>query len=407
MSLKHLIFSSLESNSALFGPTPGKYLISLSKIVDIVTNIIILSKFCILQKFNNQVKIMNNKIVVGITQGDSNSISYEVIIKALSDPRILDICTPVIYGSSKILGFYKKQIADLENFSTNVISSAKEAHPRRVNIINCVPENLHIEPGNQTLDGSKGALIALEEAVKDLKNGTIQAVVTAPFNKSEVNKEGFGFCGHTEYFTKEFGAKDSLMFLVSDTLRVGLVTNHLPMSQVSKSINTKLIKEKLDIMNESLMRDFAIQRPKIAVLALNPHCGDQGLLGSEEEEIIKPAIIEASEKGILAFGPYSPDGFFASDMLKKFDAVLAMYHDQGLIPFKTLSFESGVNFTAGLPIVRTSPDHGTAFDIAGKNKANPASMLSAIYAACDICRNRVEYGELRSNPLLVETPADK
>ncbi|MFA6334405.1 MAG: 4-hydroxythreonine-4-phosphate dehydrogenase PdxA [Bacteroidales bacterium] len=350
---------------------------------------------------------MNNKIVVGITQGDSNSISYEVIIKALSDLRMLEICTPVIYGSSKIFGFYKKQIPDLENFSTNVINSAKEAHPKRINIINCVPENLLLEPGKQTEDGSKGALIAIEEAVKDLKNGHTQAIVTAPFNKSEVHREGFSFCGHTEYFTKEFGAKDSLMFLVSDLLKVGLVTNHIPVSQVSKSINSKLIVEKLDIMNESLKRDFAVHRPKIAVLALNPHCGDQGLLGNEEEDIIKPAIKEASDKGILVFGPYSPDGFFASDLLKKFDAVLSMYHDQGLIPFKTLSFENGVNFTAGLSIIRTSPDHGTAYDLVGKNKANPASMISAIYTACDIYKNRIEYDQLRSNPLSVETPSDK
>ncbi len=350
---------------------------------------------------------MNNKIVVGITQGDSNGISYEVIIKALSDLRILEICTPVIYGSSKILGFYKKQITDAENFSTNVINSAKEAHPKRVNIINCVPENFHVDPGKQTEEGSKAALIALEEAVRDLKEGHIQAVVTAPFNKSEVNKEGFGFCGHTEYFAKEFGAKDSLMFLVSDTIKVGLVTNHIPVSQVSKSISSKLILEKLSIMDDSLRKDFAVLRPKIAVLSLNPHCGDQGLLGSEEEEIIKPALREASDKGMLVFGPYSPDGFFASDMSRKFDAVLSMYHDQGLIPFKTLSFENGVNYTAGLSIVRTSPDHGTAYDLVGKNKANPESMLSAIYAACDIYRNRIEYDVLRANPLNVEVPQDK
>ncbi|MEN6619180.1 MAG: 4-hydroxythreonine-4-phosphate dehydrogenase PdxA [Rikenellaceae bacterium] len=350
---------------------------------------------------------MNNKIVVGITQGDSNSISYEVIIRALADIRILEICTPVIYGSSKILGVYKKQITDVDNFSTNVINSIKEAHPKRVNIINCVPESLHLEPGKQTVDGSKGALIALEKAVKDLKDGYIEAIVTAPFNKSEVNKEGFSFSGHTEYFTKEFGAKDSLMFLVSDKIKIGLVTNHIPLSEVSKSINSKLIVEKLNIMTESLMRDFSIHRPKVAVLALNPHCGDQGLLGSEEDEIIKPAIKEAYDKGMLVFGPYSPDGFFAGDLLGKFDAVLAMYHDQGLIPFKALAFESGVNFTAGLPVIRTSPDHGTAYELVGKNRANPASMIAAVYTACDICRSRVNYDTLMANPLNVETQSDK
>ncbi len=348
---------------------------------------------------------MNNKIVVGITQGDSNGISYEVIIKALADIRILEICTPVIYGSTKILGVYKKQMTDIDNFSVNVINSAKDVHPRRVNIINCVPENLTLEPGKQTVDGTKGAIIALEEAVKDLKNGHIQAVVTAPFNKSEVNKEGFKFGGHTEYFTKEFGAKNSLMFLISDTLKVGLVTNHIPIADVSKSININLILEKLTIMTDSLKKDFAVLRPKIAVLALNPHSGDQGLIGSEEDNIIKPAIKEASEKGMLVFGPYSPDGFFAGELLPKFDAVLAMYHDQGLIPFKALAFESGVNFTAGLPVVRTSPDHGTAYDLAGKNVANAASMTAAIYSACDIYRNRINYDILRANPLSVETPS--
>jgi len=345
---------------------------------------------------------MNGKIVIGITQGDGNSISYEVIIKALSDLRILEICTPVIYGSSKILGVHKKQITEIENFSTNIINSPKDAHSRRINIINCVPENFQIEPGNQTVDGSKGALIALEEAVKDLKNGHIQALVTAPFNKAEVNKEGFSFTGHTEYLTKEFGAKDSLMFLVTDTLKIGLVTNHIPVSQVSKSISKNLIIEKLNIMNDSLKRDFSIQRPKIAVLSLNPHSGDGGLIGTEEEDVIIPAIKEASDKGKLVFGPYSSDGFFSGDLYKKFDAVLAMYHDQGLIPFKAMAFESGVNFTAGLSIVRTSPDHGTAFDIVGKNKANPASMLAAIYTACDIYKSRINYDELRVNPLKVE-----
>jgi 4-hydroxythreonine-4-phosphate dehydrogenase len=270
-----------------------------------------------------------------------------------------------------------------------------------------VPDSIPFEPGKQSMDGAKGALIALEEAVKDLKNGAINVLVTAPFNKSEMNKEGFSFSGHTEYLTKEFGAKNSLMFLVSDTLKVGLVTNHMPVSEVSKSINSKLIIEKLTIMNESLIKDFSVHRPKIAVLSLNPHCGDQGLLGKEEEEIIKPAINEASDNGLLAFGPYSPDGFFASDLLNKFDAVLCMYHDQGLIPFKTIAFENGVNYTAGLSIVRTSPDHGTAYDLVGKNKANPSSMISAIYTACDIYRSRLDYKELRANPLVSEISSDK
>jgi len=344
----------------------------------------------------------NNKIIVGISQGDINSISSEVIIKALSDSRLLDTCIPVIYGSSRVIGIYKKHNPDTENFSPNVINSPKEAHSKRVNIINCIPDTIQSDPGKQNEDGAKAALIALEEAVKDLKNKNIDVLVTGPFNKFEVKKEGFSFTGHTEYLSNIFGVKNSLMFMVSDRIKVGLVTNHIPVSEVSRSISIPLIMDKLRIMSDSLKKDFAIPSPKIAVMGLNPHCGDQGLIGNEEESIIKPAVKEALANGILAFGPYSPDGFFGSEMAGKFDAVLAMYHDQGLIPFKTLAFESGVNFTAGLPVVRTSPDHGTAYEIAGKNKANASSMLAAIYYACDIFRNRLAYDEIRSNVLVVE-----
>ncbi len=347
---------------------------------------------------------MNNKIVVGITQGDSNGVGYEVIIKSLSDPRLLDICTPVIYGSSKILAFYRKGIPDLENFATNIISRVEEAHPKRINIINCVPENFMADPGNPTEDGAKAALIALENCVQDIKRGVLNAIVTAPFSKYSVSKEGFSFPGHTEYLTKEFAGDESLMFMISGMFKVGLATNHIPLSQVSSGISKESIIKKLSIMSQSLRKDFAVDRPRIAVLSLNPHCGDGGLLGSEEEEIIRPAIIEISKKGELVFGPFSPDGFFASEYSKQFDAVLAMYHDQGLIPFKSLSFDTGVNFTAGLPVIRTSPDHGTAYDLAGKNRASHNSMLSAIYMACDVYKNRNHYKELRANPLKVEMP---
>ncbi len=347
---------------------------------------------------------MNSKIVIGITQGDSNGVGYEVIIKSLSDSRIFDTGIPVIYGSSKIFGFYKKLMPDSENIPTNIISKAEEAHPKRVNIINCVPDSFMAEPGRSTEEGAKAAIMSLEAASADLKKGVIDVLVTAPFNKSNVTKEGFSFPGHTEFLTKEFNAEDSLMFMISDNIRVGLVTNHVPIAQVASLISKERIVKKLGMMCESLRKDFAVDRPKIAVLSLNPHNGDGGLLGKEEENIIKPAVREMSEKGELVFGPFPPDGFFASDYKNRFDAVLAMYHDQGLIPFKSLSIESGVNYTAGINIIRTSPDHGTAYDLAGKDKADHLSMLASIYTACDIYKNRKNYDLLRANPLKVEMP---
>ena len=344
---------------------------------------------------------MTKKLVIGITQGDTNGIGYEVIIKALSDNRVLEMCTPVVYGSSKAFGLYRKQIPETENINTNVISSAKDAHPKRVNIINCLPDNIQIEPGQCTHDGAKAAIIALEMAVKEAKEGLIDIIVTAPFNKRAVTLETFKYAGHTEYLTNEFNAKDGLMFLCSDKMRVGVATGHIALSKVSEAINEELIVSKLRIMNESLKRDFNIQKPKIAVLGLNPHSGDRGLMGDEEITKIIPAINKANQEDILAFGPYPPDGFFSVNMQYKFDAVLAMYHDQGLIPFKSFAFDSGVNFTAGLPIVRTSPDHGTAYDLAGGNRANPQSMMSAIYMAIDVYRNRVLYDKLHENPLQI------
>lgn len=345
---------------------------------------------------------MARKLTVGITQGDGNGIGYEVIIKAFADERMLDICTPVIYGSSKIFGFYRKQIHNIEQINTNVIASAKEAHPKRVNIINCLPDNVFVEPGQSTPESAKSAMTSLEYAVRDLKEGNIDALVTAPINKRAMVNEGFGYTGHTEYLEKKFGVDEALMIMVSDQLKVGVVTGHIPLKDVPGKISRELILTKLRLMNSSLKRDFGIFSPKIAVLGLNPHCGDGGLLGDEEQSVILPAVQQASEEGIMAFGPYSPDGFFGLGNYSRFDAVLAMYHDQGLIPFKALAFEIGVNFTAGLPVVRTSPDHGTAYEMAGKDLADPHSMISSIYTAIDICGNRVKYDELQAGKMTVQ-----
>jgi len=339
--------------------------------------------------------MINNKLVVGITQGDGNGIGYEVIIKALSDARILDSFTPVVYGSSKLFGFYRKTLHNIEQIDTFQINTAKDARPKKINIVNCLPENIFAEPGQSTPDSAKSAMRALEAAVYDIRQGAIDVLVTAPINKRAMDTQGFGFTGHTEYLEKQFGASEVAMIMVSDRLRVGVVTGHIPLKDVPGSITQEKILSKLRLMQQSLQRDFGIQYPKIAVLGLNPHCGDGGLLGDEEQKIILPAVQAACAEGISAFGPYSPDGFFGLGNYSKFDATLAMYHDQGLAPFKALAFESGVNFTAGLPIVRTSPDHGTAFDMAGRDEADPHSMMCAIYTAIDIFKSRLAYDALQ------------
>ena len=337
----------------------------------------------------------NRKPVVGITQGDGNGIGYEVIIKALADSRILESFTPVIYGSSKIYGFYRKQIHDIEPADTNVISSAKDVHPKRINIVNCLPDNVYVEPGQATPESAKAAIRSLQAAVRDIKDGHIDVLVTAPINKRAMVSEGFGYTGHTEYLQKEFGCADVAMFMVSEQLRIGVVTGHIPLKDVAASLTKERILGKLRLMDKSLRRDFGIDAPKIAVLGLNPHCGDGGLLGDEEQSVILPAVQAAQAEGILAFGPYSPDGYFGLGNSDRFDATRAMYHDQGLGPFKALAFSEGVNFTAGLPVVRTSPDHGTAYDMAGRDEADPHSMLHAIYTAIDIFNNRLAYDERR------------
>lgn len=363
----------------------------------------------------NEIKdriMINGKIVVGITQGDGNGIGYEVIIKALSDTRMLEMCIPVIYGSSKLFGFYKKQLHEIDQINTNIIAAASDAYPKRVNIVNCLPENVFVEPGRATPESAKSAMKSLETAVEDLKAGLIDCLVTAPINKRAMVNEGFGHTGHTEYLIKAFGAENAIMIMCSDRLRVGVVTGHIPLADVPSAITEEKIFMKLLAMCDSLERDFGIRSPKIAVLGLNPHCGDGGLLGNEEQNIILPAVKRAQKEGINAYGPYSPDGFFGLGNYSRFDATLAMYHDQGLIPFKALSFEDGVNFTAGLPVVRTSPDHGTAYEMAGKDMADPQSMKSAIYMAIDIFNNRLSYDRLMEGRLVEEkkeedTPSNK
>lgn len=343
--------------------------------------------------------MQNDKIVVGITQGDSNGIGYEVIIKALADQRILEQFTPVIYGSSKLFGFYRKSIPEIEQMDTNAIGSADEAHPKRINIVNCLPDSTYAEPGQATAESAKGAILSLQTAIGELKEGKIDVLVTGPINKKAMSNEGFGFPGHTEYIQNAFGVDDVAMFMVSHRLKLGVVTGHIPLKDVPSQITEEKILSKLRLLNQSLKQDFVIDQPRIAVLSLNPHSGDGGLLGTEEQEIIIPAIRKAVEEGILAFGPFSPDGYFGLSHYENFDATLAMYHDQGLSPFKALSFEDGVNFTAGLPVVRTSPDHGTAFEMAGRDEADPRSMRAAIFTAIDIFRNRQEWEELQAGKM--------
>ena len=343
--------------------------------------------------------MQNDKIVVGITQGDSNGIGYEVIIKALADPRILDQFTPVIYGSSKLFGFYRKTIPEVEQMDTNAISSASEAHSKRINIVNCLPDSTFAEPGQATPESAKSAIKSLETAIRELKEGKIDVLVTGPINKKAMSNEGFGFPGHTEFIQNSFGVKDVTMLMVSHRLKLGVVTGHIPLKDVAAQITEEKILSKLRLMNEALKKDFVVDQPRIAVLSLNPHSGDGGLLGTEEQDIIIPAIRKATEEGILAFGPFSPDGYFGLSHYENFDATLAMYHDQGLSPFKALSFEDGVNYTAGLPVIRTSPDHGTAFEMAGRDEADPRSMRAAIFTAIDIYRNRKAWEELQAGKM--------
>ncbi len=342
--------------------------------------------------------MISNKIKVGITQGDINGIGYEIIFKALADNRVLDIFTPVIYGSSKVAAYHRKAL-NIANFSLNSIRTPDDAHPKRVNIINCLDDEVRVELGKSTAIAGEASFKALELAVQDIKRGAIDVLVTAPINKKNIQSDKFPFPGHTEYLARQAESDEVLMLMVSDVLKVGVVTGHIPLKEVANNITIDNIVEKLKILDSTLRIDFTIRKPRIAVLGLNPHAGDEGVIGNEEEEIIIPAVNKAKEEGIMALGPYPADGLFGSDRLKNFDAILAMYHDQGLAPFKALAFTNGVNYTAGLPFIRTSPDHGTAYDIAGMNKADKESFLNAIYLAIDAFKNRKENQNLAKNPL--------
>jgi len=337
------------------------------------------------------------KPVIGFSCGDLNGIGMELIIKTLSDQRLLDICTPVVFASNKTLNFYRKSLPD-SNFNYTSIREYNRINPKQVNIFNVWEEEVAITPGQLNETGGKYALLSLEEATKALKEGQIQGLVTAPIHKKNIQSEQFNYSGHTPYFKAYFNVPDVLMLLVAENMRVGLVTEHVTVADISRYITRENILGKLKIMHSSLQKDFGIDKPRIAVLGLNPHAGDEGLIGKQEEEIIRPTIKEA-RNSMLVFGPYSADAFFARGQYEKFDAVLAMYHDQGLIPFKSLAIGEGVNYTAGLPVVRTSPDHGTAFDIAGKGKADHSSFLAATFECLEIIRKRYGYAEMRQNPL--------
>ncbi|MEJ7609940.1 MAG: 4-hydroxythreonine-4-phosphate dehydrogenase PdxA [Ferruginibacter sp.] len=344
---------------------------------------------------------MNNveiKPVIGISCGDVNGIGPEIIVKTLSDVRLLELCTPVVFANNKVLNFYRKTLPE-NNLTFNIAKDSSHISTKQMNIYNCWEEDVNVTPGEMNETGGKYALLSLLTAGGAIKDKHIDGLVTAPFHKKNIQSDDFRYTGHTPYLKDLFGAKDVAMMLVADNMKVALLTEHVALKDVAQFITKEAILSKLKIVNDSLKKDFGINRPKIAVLGLNPHAGDEGLVGKEEKEIIKPAVTEANQKGILCFGPYSADAFFARGHHEKFDAVLALYHDQGLIPFKSLAFGEGVNFTAGLEGVRTSPDHGTAFDIAGKGIAEEASLREAIFRCVDIVNMRNEIADQHKNPL--------
>ncbi len=338
------------------------------------------------------------KPVIGFSCGDINGIGTELIIKTLSDNRILDFCTPVVFASNKSINFYRKALPDF-NFTYAAIKDNTKPNIKQVNVFNCWDEEVAITPGQLNELGGSYAWMSLKAAVEALKNKSIHGLVTAPIHKKNIQSAEFNFSGHTPYLKHVFGVNDVVMLMVASNIRVGLLSEHVPVTELANHISAEAILSKLRIMNDSLAKDFGIDKPKIAVLGLNPHAGDEGLIGKEEQTIIKPAIKEAQNSNILAFGPFSADAFFARGQHEKFDAVLAMYHDQGLIPFKSLAIGEGVNYTAGLPAVRTSPDHGTAFDIAGKGIADASSFIAATFECIDIINRRAGYAENRKNPL--------
>lgn len=339
---------------------------------------------------------------IGITHGDVNGIGYEIILKTLSDLRLLEFMTPVVYGSSKVASYHRKAL-DISDFNFNIIKSAEFALQGKANMINISQNEIRIDLGQCTAIGGQMAVVALETATDDLRKGHIDALVTAPINKQNIQSDAFHFPGHTEYLTQKFGVAESLMLMVSANMRIGVITGHVPLAEVPGMITIELLLKKIRLLNQSLLRDFGIRKPRIAILGLNPHAGDKGVIGKEEQKVIIPAIQQAFDEGMLVFGPYPADGFFGSASYRGFDGILAMYHDQGLIPFKALSFKSGVNFTAGLPYVRTSPAHGTAYDLAGKNAASPDAFREAVYMAIDVVKNRRLYQEITANPLSAST----
>lgn len=330
---------------------------------------------------------VHEKPRIGITIGDLNGIGPEVVMKSLADNRILDLVTPVIYGSARVLAFYKKQLS-LEDFNFTPVRNKGQYLAKSINVVNCWEDVIEVTPGKASREAGRAALQALRFACEELKEGLIDALVTAPIDKNTIHSEEFPFRGHTEFLAKEFGGGESLMFMVSDNLRVGLVTDHEPLRDVPSLITREKVEGKLRLMEQSLRNDFGINKPKIAVLGLNPHAGDGGLIGKEDDEILRVVIADQRNRGKLVFGPMPADGFFGTAQYRQYDAVLAMYHDQGLIPFKTIAFENGVNFTGGLSVIRTSPDHGTGYKIAGKNQANESSMREAIFVASEIFRHR-------------------
>jgi 4-hydroxythreonine-4-phosphate dehydrogenase len=349
----------------------------------------------------------NKKIIIGITQGDINGIGYEVILKALSDNAVYESFIPVIYGSAKVAAFHRKQL-EIQNINLNVIGSVEEAHNKRINIINCTDDDVKVELGRSTEEAGKAAFASLERATEDLKRGALTGIVTAPINKNNIQSANFHFPGHTEYLEEKFGTgTPALMVLINDVMRVAVVTGHIPVKDIASKLTSELILEKLTVLNQALKSDFTIIRPRIAILGLNPHAGDGGVIGDEEEKVIIPAMKEAEKQGILCSGPYPADGFFGSGHFSSFDGILAMYHDQGLAPFKTISMESGVNYTAGLSVIRTSPAHGTAYEIAGQNKASEESFRQALWMAYDIYQHRTQNQEIASNPLKIEQRADR
>jgi 4-hydroxythreonine-4-phosphate dehydrogenase len=342
-----------------------------------------------------------NKPVIAITHGDVNGISYEVILKTFAEGRVYEDFIPVIYGSSKAAAYHRKHL-DIQGVNINIINSIEEASPKKINLINCTEDELKVELGRPTPEAGKAAVVALQRVVNDVQTGWVDAIVTAPINKHSIQSDEFHFPGHTEFFEEYLGeGHTALMLLVNDVMRVAVVTGHIPVKDIAPTLTAERILQKILILNTSLKKDFTIIRPRIAVLGLNPHAGDEGVIGNEEE-IIREAMKDAESKGVLCFGPYPADGFFGSGNFNRYDGILAMYHDQGLIPFKTVSMDRGVNYTAGLPVIRTSPAHGTAYDLAGKNVASEESFRQAVYLAYDILKNRKIHEEISANPLKVE-----